>query len=131
MGPVEEKKTQVVVVLTSGKADNGKQATLAFSCGMSALALGYEATVFLTSDAAIWGYDGTANGITVQGFPPLAELIDAFSQAGGQILLCSVCHQTCSIGNSSILASQKRADTSIAGFATIIERSIGGSCITF
>ncbi len=45
-----------VVILTVGKADNGKNATLAFSCALSALAMGHNAAVFLTSDGAVWGY---------------------------------------------------------------------------
>ena len=65
---MSSKRKNVVVVLTVGKSDNGKNATLAFSCALSALAMGNEASVFLTSDGAVWGYQGSASGISVQGF---------------------------------------------------------------
>lgn len=122
----------VLVMLTVGKSDNGKAATMAFSCGLSALAMGHPATVFLTSDGAIWGYKGSANEIRVQGFPPLADLIEQYSSAGGDMVICSVCHKTCSTGSPDINPTVEMLDTAqIGGFATIIERGMGGMSVTF
>lgn len=122
----------VVVMLTSGKADNGKSATLAFSCGLSALAMGHSAAVFLTSDGAVWGYRGSANGITVQGFPPLTELIEQYTASGGRIILCSVCHKTCSAGGPSEVSQiEKLESTEIGGFATILELAANGTTVSF
>lgn len=122
----------VVLILTKGKSDNGKNATLAFSCAISALAMGNEAAVFLTSDGAVWGYSGSADGITVQGFPPLPELIDQYLEQGGRLILCSVCHRTCSSGSPDIPPSvQKLPQTEIGGFATILELAMDGTVITF
>lgn len=122
----------VVVILTVGKSDNGKNATLAFSCGLSALAMGYSASVFLTSDGAVWGYRGSAAGITVQAFPPLTDLIQQFQEDGGRIILCSVCHRTCSIGSPEDMpTSEKLPGTEVGGFATIIELAVDGASITF
>ena len=123
---------QVVIVLTAGKSDNGKNATLAFSCGLSALAMGRETTVFLTSDGAVWGYDGSADGIVVQGFAPLKELIEQFIAADGKVLICSVCHRTCSTGGpDSGTNARKLPQASMAGFASMLELAMQGTCITF
>ena len=125
-------ESPVVIMLTSGKSDNGKNATLAFSCGMSALALGQPTSMFLTSDGAVWGYKGSAQGITVQGFPPLNDLIQNYLDAGGRLLLCSVCHKTCSSGGPEPGAPAHMLEqTEIAGFATLVELAQQGTCISF
>lgn len=122
----------VVVIVTVGKSDNGKLATLGFSCGLSAVSMGRPTAVFLTSDGAVWAFEGSAEGISVQGFPPLFELIRQYLQSGGRIILCSVCHRTCSSGcpnTPSQVAILPQIE--MGGFATILDLAIGGTTITF
>lgn len=127
-----DSKQQSVVILTVGKSDNGKRATLAFSCGLSALAIDQGATIFLTSDGAVWGYQGSAEGTVTQGFPPLQELIEQFLEAGGRLLICSVCHRTCSSGGLTDVPSTSVIDgAEVAGFATVLELAARGVCVTF
>lgn len=127
-----ESTPHILITLRSGKADNGKNATLAFSCGLSALAMGHPATIFLTSDGSVWGFEGTALGIVAQGFPPLSDLIQQYLDGGGEIVLCSVCHKTCSIGSPESNPTVKTLpQVTIGGFAMIIERSVGGLSMTF
>jgi len=127
-----ESPKQVVVVLTTGKSDNGKNATLAFSCALSAQALGQPTTIFLTSDGAVWGYAGSADGISVQGFSPLQILIQQFIESDGQILLCSVCHRTCGAGGADTEPPVKKlAEVKIAGFTSMVELALQGVCISF
>ena len=122
----------VVVMLTTGKSDNGKNATLAFSCGLSALAMGHQATVFLTSDGAVWGYAHSSEGITVQGFLPLSELVRQFLDDGGSIVLCSVCQRTCGPGGPHEHPSMETlADVELGGFATILELASQGIIVSF
>jgi predicted peroxiredoxin len=122
----------VVIIVTVGKSDNGKQATMAFSCAMSAQALGHNVAIFLTSDGAVWGYRGSAQGIMVQGFPPLAELINQFLDEAGRLILCSVCHQTCGSGGPGDAPMvEKLPQAEIGGFATIIDLAVDGIALTF
>ena len=122
----------VLIMLTVGKADNGKSATMAFSCGMSALAMSHPATIFLTSDGSVWGYEGSADETRVQGFPPLSELINQYIGGGGDLIICSVCHKTCSTGNPQANPTIEMLEgVQIGGFATIIERGMGGMSFTF
>ena len=51
--------------------------------------------MFLLGDGAHWAYDGRAEQIHAPGFPALADLIDSFVEAGGQLLLCSACDGSC------------------------------------
>ncbi|MCA9024263.1 MAG: DsrE family protein [Planctomycetaceae bacterium] len=127
---MSEEKT-LTVILTVGKSDNGKMATLAFSAALSAAAMGQPASIFLTGDGAVWGFEGSARGISVQGFPPLDDLIQEFRLAGGRLLLCSVCHRTCSSGSHEVAPSVKMLDgTEICGFATVLELAGQGVCLT-
>lgn len=122
----------VVVILTVGKADNGRNATLAFSCALSALAMGHRASVFLTSDGAVWGYRGSSKGISVQGFPPLSDLIEQYLGEGGRLILCSVCHRTCSTGNPDEQpVADKLPQTEVGGFATVLDLAMDGISVTF
>ena len=94
--------------------------------------MGQSATVFLTSDGAVWGYQGSTVGISVQGFPNLEELLAQYLDGGGRLLLCSVCHRTCSTGGPDVApATEMLPGTEIAGFATVLELAEGGVCITF
>lgn len=129
---MQKTNERVVIVLTSGKADNGKNATMAFSCGLASLAIGRATTVFLTSDGAVWGYQGSASGIAVQGFSPLSELIQQYLAAEGEILLCSVCHTTCSIGPpGGKVEIEKLPGIQIGGFTTVLDLAIGGTTMSF
>lgn len=129
---MSDPSSHVLVVLTVGKADNGKAATMAFSCGLSALAMGHPATIFLTSDGAVWGYRGSAEGTTLQAFPPLSELIASYIDGGGDLIICSVCHKTCNAGSPENRSGVEMLEgVRIGGFATIIERGMGGMSVTF
>lgn len=123
---------KLLLVLTEGKADNGRKATITFSMGLSALAMGLEVTVFLTSDGAIWGYDKSGYGISVPGFLPLEELIAQYSESGGNLLLCSTCHMTCGAGDPRLAPNvEKLPKVEVAGMASVIEFAIGGTTMTF
>lgn len=121
-----------VIILTVGKVDNGKNATLAFSCALSAIAMGHSTSIFLTGDGSVWGYQGSAAGMTVQGFEPLSQLIDQYREAGGRIILCSVCRRTCSSGSpEDEPAVDMYPEIEIGGFATVLELAGDGIVVTF
>ncbi len=122
----------VVVILTVGKSDNGKHATLAFSCGLAAIAMGHQAAIFLTGDGSVWGYKGSADGIRSQGFPPLDELIADYLGEGGRVIQCSVCHRTCSVGSpDSAQSAEQFPQVETGGFTAVIDLALNGTSITF
>jgi predicted peroxiredoxin len=113
------------VILASGPEDGGKRATLALAAACTAQAMDLETIVFLLGDGAHWAYDGRAEQIHAPGFPALADLIDSFVEAGGQLLLCSACDGSCA------LPSARRRDVRVSGLASLLSHTVGGSAVTF
>ena len=123
---------KMLIILTEGKADNGRKATLAFAMGLSSVAMDLDVSIFLTSDAAVWGYDQSAYGVSVPGFSPLSDLIDQYIETGGKLKLCSTCHMTCGAGDPRKGPNvEKLGCIEITGMAAIVELAIGGTTITF
>ena len=113
------------VILASGPEDGGKRATLALAAACTAQAMDLDTIVFLLGDGAHWAYGGHAEQVHAPGFPALADLIDSFVEAGGQLLLCSACDGTCA------LPSARRRDVHVRGLASLLSHTVGGSAVTF
>jgi predicted peroxiredoxin len=113
------------VILASGSEDGGKRATLALAAACTAQAMDLDTIVFLIGDGAQWAYDGHAERVHAPGFPALADLIDSFIEAGGQLLLCSACDAICAPSGT------RRGDVRVRGLAALLSHTAGGSAVTF
>jgi len=80
-----------LIILSSGRSDGGKKATLAFHIGLGALAVGDEVTLYLAMDGACWAYEQCSAGIHIPEDRPVSEYVADFQELGGTILLCSRC----------------------------------------
>jgi predicted peroxiredoxin len=111
-----------MIVLTTGKQDRGTRATLAFSWGCAALAMGRTVAIYLTMDGTIWASRGSAEGVEVGGFEPLPDYIEQFVALGGEILACAPCSQYyCSFERDRI-PSCLLESVQLVGLATIVNR---------
>jgi hypothetical protein len=59
------------------------------------------------------------------GFPALADLIEAFVDAGGKLWLCSACDAACAQPGA------RRRDVRVSGLASLLSHAAGGSTVTF
>jgi uncharacterized protein involved in oxidation of intracellular sulfur len=111
-----------LITLTTGKSDRGTRATLAFSWGCAALAMGKQVSIFLTMDGTVWAIRGATKGVEVGGFEPLENYIDQFLSLGGEILVCAPCSDYyCAVdekaqNNTLINGAQ------LTGLATIVSK---------
>ncbi len=113
---------QTMIVLTTGKQDRGTRATLAFSWGCAALAMGQRVALYLTMDGTVWAVQGSDRGVAVSGFEPLGEYVEQFLALGGEILVCAPCSEYyCSLDGIQP-GAVLRQGTSLVGLATIVHR---------
>jgi predicted peroxiredoxin len=112
-----------MIVLTTGKVDRGTRATLAFSWGCAALAMGKKAAIYLTMDGTIWAIPGATRGVVVAGFEPLQDYIEQFKALGGEILVCGPCSEYyCNLERSSVGGESLIPGIELVGLATIVSR---------
>ncbi len=120
----------LTILLMSGKEDGGKRATLAFVAAVSAIAMERPVQVFMAGDGARWGDPDEAEGVAVEGFPPLDELIRDFLDLGGQLLVCSTCARFCMPAQPEG-AERRWPSLQVRGMAAMLESQGGGSSLSF
>ncbi|MDX1696836.1 MAG: DsrE family protein [Thiohalobacterales bacterium] len=122
----------LVVILASGPEDDGKRATLAYSAAVTSLGMDTPTRLFLVGDGAFWAYEGHTSGFRMPGFPALSDLVEAFSELGGETWICSTCDQFCGVPSDGHHGGRsRRPDVQPRGMASILPEVAMGSSITF
>jgi predicted peroxiredoxin len=120
------------ILLASGASDGGTRATLAFTAALAAASMDRPTLVFLAGDGAHWGYEGRTEGVRVSGFPALADLIESFIEAGGQIGLCSPCDIACGLTTGGSDARPARLPcVRLQGMPSVLAHAADGDALTF
>lgn len=120
----------LTILLMTGKVDGGKRATLAFVAGVSAAAMERPVQVFLAGDGVCWGNPDEAREVGIEGFPPLADLIEDYLDLGGKLLACSTCERFC-------LAQYEQQDAprwsalEVRGMAALLDSQGVGTSLSF
>ncbi len=109
---------QTMIVLTTGKQDRGTRATLAFSWGCAALAMGQRVAIYLTMDGTVWAGKTASHGVAVSGFEPLEAYVRQFSELGGEMLVCAPCSEYYCIPGASKEALIENCR--LVGLATVV-----------
>jgi uncharacterized protein involved in oxidation of intracellular sulfur len=71
----------------------------------SALAAGADVLLWLTVEGANLGRQGAADALKPKSFPPVADLLKAFSDNGGRIGVCPPCGKTHGVTDENMVAS--------------------------
>lgn len=81
-----------VIMCTHGP-ENPERATIPFVMATTAQAADVEVIVGLQADGVQLALKGVVDRIAAPSFPPLADLVKAFLEAGAQLLVCGPCAQ--------------------------------------
>lgn len=92
----------------------------------NALAAGGDVLVWLSLDGVKLAKQGAANGLVPKSFPPIAELLKAFSEAGGQIGVCPPCAKTHGVAQENMLPNAQ-----FMGGAAVIGAAEGRQAFSF
>jgi predicted peroxiredoxin len=103
-------------------ADDPERAIVPFIAANVAAASGQEAVVLLTIEGAWLCRRGDADGIRLEGFPALRQLMNDFVEAGGEIWGCSACTTPRGITGDQLVPGAR-----IVGAATIVEAVAQGA----
>ncbi len=112
---------QFCVNLTCAK-DNTDKATVAFVLACAALGSEKETVVFLSTEGVRIAEKGYADDVHEDGFLPLKELMDNFSEAGGTIYVCAPCFNKRGLNHDNLVDGAK-----VVGGAVLVEFLSGGS----
>jgi predicted peroxiredoxin len=81
---------KVVINLATGLED-AERVIVAFLVGTAAVEQGKQVTMFLTKEAVRLALPEYAVGVACEGCPPLASMLEQYTEGGGQLLACPVC----------------------------------------
>ena len=118
-----EQRKKLVMIATHAE-ENPDKATLPFVMGNAALAMGTDAVIILQTTAVYLAMQGYADHVHASGFPALNELLEAFFEGGGKLMVCSPCIQARKIEPENLIPEA----TVIAG-ATLISESLSADSV--
>ena len=125
-------QTNLLITITTGKHDRGSKATLAFSWGCAALAMGKSVSIYLSMDGTVWAAKGAMKGVEVGGFEPLQDYLEQFIDLGGELLVCAPCTEYYCAFDRGLIPSTLIAEAKLTGLASIVAKmSNNTSSLTF
>jgi predicted peroxiredoxin len=84
---------KLVIICTHGVNDP-ERATIPFVMSTTAQAMDVEVVMGFQADAVTLATKGGADRVTAPSFPPLKDLVAAYCEAGGKLLVCGPCVQS-------------------------------------
>jgi predicted peroxiredoxin len=85
---------QKLVIMCTHGAEDPERATIPFVMSTSAQAMDIEVVMGFQADGVTLASKGVAERIAAPSFPPLKDLVAAYREAGGKLLVCGPCVQS-------------------------------------
>jgi predicted peroxiredoxin len=101
---------KAVISLTTGLED-AEQVTVAFLVAVGAAEEGRPTLMFLAKEAARLALRGTATGTACDGCPPLPDLVERYTAAGGQFLVCPICFNSKKLDETQLIKGAELGGT--------------------
>ena len=122
-------------IITTGKEDGGRKATIALAMAVSSLGMGVKTSIFLTGSGSVWADVKQSVSVQIDGFENLSTYFIQFAELGGKLLICTPCLKFfCGLDDISDLEKEKEklyANSEFVGFATIADMIPFHSVINF
>lgn len=96
-------------------SDDLEKATVAMIVAGAAAAMDGETAVFMTGDSVRLATEGGTDGLQLEKYPAIGELVESFLENGGQLWVCPVCAGARDIGADDLIEGAE-----IAGAARTI-----------
>jgi predicted peroxiredoxin len=119
----EQKAEKVVIIATHGP-DDMERATFPFVMANAALVMDVEAVIVLQGTGVLLAKKGSFEHVFAGGLPPLKQLMDAFIEQGGKLLVCTPCIKERKIDESMLMEGAEL----IAG-ARVIQESLEAKAV--
>ena len=96
-------------------SDDLEKATVAMIVAAAAAAMDSETAVFMTGESVRLATEGGTDGLQLEKYPAIGELVESFMENGGQLWVCPVCAGARDIGADDLIEGAE-----IAGAARTI-----------
>ncbi len=100
--------SRAAISLTTGLEDPEK-VTIALLVAIGAAESGRSSLMFLTKEAARLAVEGVATGVACDGCPPIADLMQRFDAAGGELLVCPICFNARKLSEGELVGNARLA----------------------
>ncbi|MGD0985438.1 MAG: DsrE family protein [Acidimicrobiales bacterium] len=101
---------KAAISLTTGLEDPEK-VTVAFLVAVGAAEQGRSTVMFLTKEAVRLALEGVATGIACDGCPPLSDLLNRYTKAGGTFMVCPICFNAKRLDKAALVDQAELAGT--------------------
>jgi len=102
--------SRAAISLTTGLED-AEKVTVALLIAVGAAESGRSTLMFLTKEAARLAVDGVTVGVACEGCPSIADLMERFEAAGGELLVCPICFNAKQLQESTLVANARLGGT--------------------
>ena len=116
---------KIIYIATHG-AENPERASLPFVLANAAIAMDVEAVVALQGPSVFLAKKGMLQHVHAAGFSPLSDLVEAFLDMGGRLLVCIPCIEERKIDPADLidkavpLAGGKLTEEILSANATLV-----------
>ncbi len=107
--------TNKYLINNSHGSDDLEKATVALIVASAASAMDGETATFLTGEGVRLATIGGADGLAVENYPSIAELLSAYGENNGKLWVCPACAKARGIGPEQLIGNAE-----IAGAARTI-----------
>ena len=95
---------KAVISLTTGLEDP-ERVTVAMLMAVGAAEAGRPTRMFLTKEAVRLATEGVAVGVACEKCPPLADLVERYRAAGGELQVCPICFEARQLDGATLVAN--------------------------